>query len=144
MSETNWILKDLFGRTSWNGEGGGRRNQYFFTITSWFLSGRDIHMDGQVGVTELKNYFRWKDARNWNIHLRGGRGTRAPSRGSNSFNFMQFWGKFGKIVCWRPLEDWRPYFVTQEKLHNKRNELYQGLLHSLLSYRRTEVQLDPS
>ena len=22
--------------------------------------------------------------------------------GPNSFNFMQFLGKFGKIVCWRP------------------------------------------
>ena len=27
---------------------------------------------------------------------------RPPSRGPNSFNFMQFLGKFGKIVCWRP------------------------------------------
>ena len=27
----------------------------------------------------------------------------APPRGCpNSFNFMQFLGKFGKIVCWRP------------------------------------------
>ena len=25
-----------------------------------------------------------------------------PPRGPNSFNFMQFLGKFGKIVCWRP------------------------------------------
>ena len=31
---------------------------------------------------------------------------RAPP---NSFNFMQFLGKFGKIVCWRPLESWRPH-----------------------------------
>ena len=29
--------------------------------------------------------------------------TRAPPQGPNSFNFMQFLGKFGKIVCWRPL-----------------------------------------
>ena len=28
--------------------------------------------------------------------------TRAPPGGPNSFNFMQFLGKFGKIVCWRP------------------------------------------
>ena len=34
--------------------------------------------------------------------LRGARGTRAPPGGPNSFNFMQFLGKFGKIVCWRP------------------------------------------
>ena len=40
--------------------------------------------------------------------LRRARGTCPPSPGSNSFNFMLFFGKFGKIVCWRPLEDWRP------------------------------------
>ena len=35
--------------------------------------------------------------------------TRAPPGGPNSFNFMQFLGKFGKIVCWHlPLESWRP------------------------------------
>ena len=27
-----------------------------------------------------------------------------PPGGPNSFNFMQFLGKFGKIVCWRPPE----------------------------------------
>ena len=32
----------------------------------------------------------------------------SPAGGPNSFNFMQFLGKFGKIVCWRPLEGWRP------------------------------------
>ena len=35
--------------------------------------------------------------------------TRAPPGGPNSFNFMQFLGNFGKIVCWRPpLGSWRP------------------------------------
>ena len=38
--------------------------------------------------------------------------TRAPPPpgGPNSFNFMQFLGKFGKIVCWRPPPpgSWRP------------------------------------
>ena len=29
--------------------------------------------------------------------------------GSNSFNSMQFWGKIGKIVCWRPPESWCPH-----------------------------------
>ena len=33
---------------------------------------------------------------------RGVSDTCAPG-GPNSFNFMQFWGKFGKIVCWCPL-----------------------------------------
>ena len=32
--------------------------------------------------------------------LRGARGTRVPPVGPNSFNFMQFLVKFGKIVCW--------------------------------------------
>ena len=27
---------------------------------------------------------------------------RPPPGGPNSFNFMQFLGNFGKIVCWRP------------------------------------------
>ena len=35
------------------------------------------------------------------VDLRGARGTHAPP-GPNSFNFMQFLGNFGKIVCWRP------------------------------------------
>ena len=33
---------------------------------------------------------------------------RPPPGGQNSLNFMQFLGKFGKIVCWRPLGSWRP------------------------------------
>ena len=37
------------------------------------------------------------------MDLRGARWTRPPpTRSPNSFNFMQFWGKFGKIICWRP------------------------------------------
>ena len=33
-----------------------------------------------------------------------------PHRGPNSFNFMQFLGKVGKIICWSsPLEGWRPH-----------------------------------
>ena len=33
--------------------------------------------------------------------LRGRQKGHAP-QGPNSFNFMQFWGKFGTILCWRP------------------------------------------
>ena len=29
-------------------------------------------------------------------------GRAPPSGGPNSFNFMQFSGKIGKIICWRP------------------------------------------
>ena len=42
---------------------------------------------------------------NWKMipvaDLRGAQGTHPPG-GPNSFNFMQFLGNFGKIVCWRP------------------------------------------
>ena len=31
-----------------------------------------------------------------------------PPWGSHSFNFMHFFGKFGKTVCWCPLESWGP------------------------------------
>ena len=37
------------------------------------------------------------------------RGREGRPPGPNSFNFMQFLGKFGKIICWRPLEGWRPH-----------------------------------
>ena len=41
--------------------------------------------------------------------LRGGARYARPPGGPNSFNFMQFLGNFGKIVCWRPpLGSWRP------------------------------------
>ena len=33
---------------------------------------------------------------------KGARGMRAPLGGPNSFDFMQFLGKCGKIVCWCP------------------------------------------
>ena len=43
---------------------------------------------------------------------KGGREGRAPTplppRGPNYFNFMQFLGNFGKIICWRPPGSWRP------------------------------------
>ena len=46
---------------------------------------------------------------------KGGEGL-SLSRGSNSLNFMQCLGKFGKIVCWRPPPPWRvgapPRFAT--------------------------------
>ena len=30
-------------------------------------------------------------------------------RGPNYFNFRQFLGTFGKIVCWHFLDGWRPH-----------------------------------
>ena len=32
----------------------------------------------------------------------GGRTRRAPPTAQNFLNFMQFFTKFGKIICWRP------------------------------------------
>ena len=46
----------------------------------------------------------WTDRHLSVADLRGGREGRVPPGGPNSFNFMQFLGKFGKIVCWRPRE----------------------------------------
>ena len=41
--------------------------------------------------------------------LRGGTGDVCPLPGGpNSFNFMQFLGNFGKIVCWRPPGELEP------------------------------------
>ena len=50
-----------------------------------------------------------------------------PPPRPNSFNFMQFWGKFGKIVCWPPPQPRgnpgsatgvsKQYFQSQMPLH---------------------------
>ena len=45
-------------------------------------------------------------------NLRGG--TRDVPEGPNSFNSMQFLGKFGKIVCWRPPPQGNPGSATVE------------------------------
>ena len=43
------------------------------------------------------------------VDLRGGaRDACRPPGHPNSFNFMQFLGNFGKIICWRPPGSWRP------------------------------------
>ena len=64
--------------------------------------------------------------------------------GLNSFNFIQFLGKFGEIVCWCPLpppEGWRPtsgkswirhwvdlmYFPVLMKFINEKNFLFRAL-----------------
>ena len=33
---------------------------------------------------------------------------RPPPTAQKFLNFMHFFTKFGEIICWRPLEDWRP------------------------------------
>ena len=50
-------------------------------------------------------------------------------RGPNSFNFMQFLGNFGKIVCWRPPpEGWRPHL-------GEILDLFSLHLSSIVNYR---------
>ena len=61
-------------------------------------------------ILEVSEYYLWPHIY-WNVKfnvcytvagLRGREG-RPPPRGRTSLNFMQFLGKFGKIVCWLPL-----------------------------------------
>ena len=62
--------------------------------------------------------------------LRGAPWTRAPPGGPNSFNFMQFLGKYGKIVCWRPPGSWRPLLgeILDPPLYRYRQS---SLLHQI-------------
>ena len=39
---------------------------------------------------------------NYSGGSKGGAGDVCPPRGQNSFDFMQFLGNFGEIVCWCP------------------------------------------
>ena len=42
--------------------------------------------------------------------LSGSEGCPPPLTGRpNSFDVLQFWGKFDQILCWHPLESWRPH-----------------------------------
>ena len=38
----------------------------------------------------------------------GGAPGTPPPTAQKFLNFMQFFAKFGKIICWRPPEGWRP------------------------------------
>ena len=40
----------------------------------------------------------------------GSKGDGRTPTAQNFLNFMQFFGKFGKIICWRPPEGWRPSY----------------------------------
>ena len=42
---------------------------------------------------------------------RGAPGTCPLPAAQNVLNLMQFFAKFGKIICWRPLEGWRPLLL---------------------------------
>ena len=45
---------------------------------------------------------------------------RPPPTDQNFLDFMQFFGKFDKIVCWRPLEGWAPLLrgILDPPLHS--------------------------
>ena len=72
----------------------------FFDLTLWFWPSTWPIMDEHFSTS-----FFWQFQQlQWRIY--GGR--KGPPGGPNSFNFMQFSGKCGKIVCWCPLGSWRP------------------------------------
>ena len=69
----------------------------------------------------------------------GARDACSPPGGPNSFNFMQFLGKFGKIVCWRPPGELAPpprgnpgSATGSATLGNKCTHLPWPTLHNLL------------
>ena len=49
---------------------------------------------------------------------------RGPSRGPDSFNFMQFCGKIGKIVCWRPSGGLAPPPFRKSWIHHCKLKTY--------------------
>ena len=49
-----------------------------------------------------------QNATNHQWRIWGGMRGACPPRPPNSFDFIQFSGKFSKIVCWRPPGSWRP------------------------------------
>ena len=53
----------------------------------------------QVSIVELGPS---KISKQWRIYIVKFWTRPPPPGGPNSFNFVQFLGKFGKIVCWRP------------------------------------------
>ena len=70
----------------------------YFTKESWLGFGRNIKSPLLFFTRFIKQIIinvQWRIyiVKFW---------TRAPPGGPNSFNFMQFLGKYGKIVCWRP------------------------------------------
>ena len=60
----------------------------------------DTHLN-RMTYRQVKNYISATTvAEQWRIYIV--KFWMRPPPGPNSFNFMHFWGKFGKIVCWRP------------------------------------------
>ena len=58
-----------------------------------------------------------------------------PPTAQNFLDFMQFFGKFDKIVCWRPLEGGNPGFVPVHGQWNTCIETYfnvQGQIQDFL------------
>ena len=53
---------------------------------------------------EIYNLFQWR------IYGGGGPLARSLLTSQNFLNFTQIYEKFGKIVCWRPLQGRRPYY----------------------------------
>ena len=61
------------------------------------LASLKLELDSPLLVEKIFNHIYYNQ---WRIYIVKF-WTRPPPRGPNSFNFMQFSGKIGKIVCWR-------------------------------------------
>ena len=73
--------------------------------------------------------------------LGGAQGTRPPPGDQNSFDFMQFLGKFGKIVCWRP--PWGVGAPSSGKSWIRHCRPFQiHFLHMRLCYHEHIVEVD--
>ena len=66
---------------------------------------KEFHMLARIGCCNFMVFSPFKV--NVTYYIGGSKGGREgcvpPPGGPNSFNFMQFFGKFGNFVCWCPL-----------------------------------------
>ena len=61
-----------------------------------------LHMDSFYSESD-------GDTEEFSVADLGGRpGAHSTPTAQNFLNFMQFFAKFGKIICWRPPEGWSP------------------------------------
>ena len=91
------------------------------------------------GPTTVFDLFSAKESRcmlllsgGWKVTL-----SARPLTAQNFLNFMQFLVKFGKIVCWRPLEDWRPSY-GQSWIRPRKSSCCVLTLYLFLSLRALE------
>ena len=79
---------------------------------SWqiLVAKRPITVHQIIMFITVNEFYSCCECVQWRIYIVKFWKISPPPGGPNSFNFMQFLGKFGKIVCWRPPPrgSWRP------------------------------------